>query len=95
MKTGTKKGIAAAVAVGLAAVIGVGAWAGVTFGMKKENSVDFGEQMQVTPSGGNDVITLSSVSVQNENGKTVQRLTADVEPPDATNAIDALTPSYF
>ena len=87
MKAGAKKGIAAAVAVGLAAVIGVGVWAGVTFGMKKGNSVDFGEQMQVTPSGGNDYIKLTSVAVQNEDGQTVQRLTATVTPPDATNAI--------
>ncbi len=87
MKAGAKKGLAAAVAVGLAAVIGVGVWAGVTFGMKKGNSVDFGEQMQVTPSGGNDYIKLTSVAVQNDDGQTVQRLTATVTPPDATNAI--------
>lgn len=87
MKEGAKKGLAAAVAVGLAAIVGVSVWAGVTFGGKKGATEDFGAQMQVTPGGGSGVMSLTSATVQNEDGQTVQRLTATVEPEYATNAI--------
>lgn len=70
MKAGTKKGLAAVAAVGMAAVIGVGVWAGVTFGREK---VDFGQNMLVTPSDGNGM-KISAVALA-EDGETVQRLT--------------------
>ena len=80
MKAGTKKGLAAVAAVGMAAVIGVGVWAGVTFGREK---VDFGQNMLVTPSDG-EGMKISAVALT-EDGKTVQRLTATVTPADATD----------
>ena len=80
MKAGTKKGLAAVAAVGVAAVIGVGVWAGVTFGREK---VDFGQNMLVTPSDG-EGMKISAVALT-EDGETVQRLTATVTPADATD----------
>ena len=80
MKAGTKKGLAAVAAVGMAAVIGVGVWAGVTFGREK---VDFGQNMIVTPSDG-EGMKISAVALT-EDGETVQRLTATVTPADTTD----------
>lgn len=80
MKAGTKKGLAAVAAVGMAAVIGVGVWAGVTFGREK---VDFGQNMLVTPSDG-EGMKINAVALT-EDGETVQRLTATVTPADATD----------
>ena len=88
MKEGVKKAVAAVSAVGLAAVVAAGVWAGVAF-LQQGNggNYDFGQQMQVTPSGGNGVISLASYTKQNDEGRTVQEITATVTPPDATNAI--------
>ena len=88
MKEGAKKAVAAVAAVGLAAVVAAGVWAGVAFSQQGNGgNYDFGQQMQVTPSGGNGVISLASYTKQNDEGRTVQEITATVTPPDATNAI--------
>lgn len=85
----SKKGTAAVAAIGLAAVVAAGVCLGAVF--TRGNTAapeDFGRQMQVTPSGNdNGLISLASVSTLNEDGQTVQQITATVTPSDALNAI--------
>ena len=87
-KRKSNKGAAVVAAVGLAAVVAAGVCLGAVF-TRGDTAVpeDFGQQMQVTPSGGNEYISLSAVMRQNETGQTVQQITATVTPPEATNAI--------
>lgn len=88
-KRKSNKGAAAIAAVGLAAVVAAGVCLGAVF-MRGNTAApeDFGQQMQVTPSGNdNEYISLSAVMTQNEAGQTVQQITATVTPPEATNAI--------
>ena len=88
-KNNSKKGTAAVAAIGLAAVVAAGVCLGAVF--TRGNTAapeDFGQQMQVTPSGNdNGLISLASVSTLNEDGQTVQQITATVTPSDALNAI--------
>ncbi len=86
MKTGAKRWFAAAAAVGMAAVVGVGIWAGVHFGTK--DKVDFGENMLVTPSGGSDLMQITSTTVETRDGQTTQQLTANVNPSTADVLVD-------
>ena len=88
-KNNSKKGTAAVAAIGLAAVVAAGVCLGAVF--TRGNTAapeDFGQQMQVTPSGNdNGLISLAAVTTQNEDGQTVQQITATVTPSDALNAI--------
>lgn len=88
-KNNSKKGTAAVAAIGIAAVVAAGVCLGAVF--TRGNTAapeDFGQQMQVTPSGNdNGLISLASVSTLNEDGQTVQQITATVTPSDALNAI--------
>lgn len=87
----SKKSAAAIAAVGLAAIVAAGVCLGAVFskGPAEPTIVeDFGQQMQVTPSGkDNGYIALASYTMQNAAGKTVQQITATVTPPEATNAV--------
>ena len=88
-KNNSKKGTAAVAAIGLAAVVAAGVCLGAIF--TRGNTAapeDFGQQMQVTPSGNdNGLLSLAAVTTQNEDGQTVQQITATVTPSDALNAI--------
>ena len=88
-KNNSKKGTAAVAAIGLAAVVAAGVCLGAVF--TRGNTAapeDFGQQMQVTPSGNdNGLISLAAVTTQNDDGQTVQQITATVTPSDALNAI--------
>lgn len=88
-KNNSKKGTAAVAAIGLAAVVAAGVCLGAIF--TRGNTAapeDFGQQMQVTPSGNdNGLLSLAAVTTQNEDGHTVQQITATVTPSDALNAI--------
>ena len=88
-KNNSKKGTAAVAAIGIAAVVAAGVCLGAVF--TRGNTAapeDFGQQMQVTPSGNdNGLISLAAVTTQNEDGQTVQQITATVTPSDALNAI--------
>ena len=88
-KNNSKKGTAAVAAIGLAAVVAAGVGLGAIF--TRGNTAapeDFGQQMQVTPSGNdNGLLSLAAVTTQNEDGQTVQQITATVTPSDALNAI--------
>ena len=88
-KRKSNKGAAAIAVVGLAAVVAAGVCLGAVFTRGDTAAPeDFGQQMQVTPSGNdNEYISLSAVMTQNEAGQTVQQITATVTPPEATNAI--------
>lgn len=88
-KNNSKKGTAAVAAIGIAAVVAAGVCLGAVFARGNTAAPeDFGQQMQVTPSGNdNGLISLASVSTLNEDGQTVQQITATVTPSDALNAI--------
>ena len=85
----SKKVVAAIAAIGIAAVVAAGVCLGAVFTRGNTPAPeDFGQQMQVTPSGNdNGLISLAAVTTQNEDGQTVQQITATVTPSDALNAI--------
>lgn len=85
MKTNTKKFVGFG-AIGLAVVLGAGMFS-FMMNADKQEMADNGQNVVVTPDGGNNYIALMSETIVNEEGYTAQRITATVTPPNATNAI--------